>query len=193
MTTRDDAPQFILAAAAFWSPAVGHGLDEGLVWALCGLAAGVLTAALIIRPDWREDMFHEHPALFALEPFAGVGYLITRDVRGAVVYVFCKVFAKLGIDDLSETEARYLGGAILGVAFMLAARYLVFNAPMHGWLCKALDQTPPRFACEPPHKKLCGSTSTATLIPPRSLGEAASRSRRNPCRSAFFGALASSR
>jgi hypothetical protein len=150
MTTAGDAPQFILAAAAFWPPAVGHALDEGLVWALCGLAAGVLTAALIIGPDWREDMFHErafheYHVLFALEPLAGVGYLITRDVRGVVIYVFCKIFAKLGIDDLSETEARYLGAAILGVAFMLAARYLVFNAPMHGWLCKALDQTPPQF------------------------------------------------
>jgi hypothetical protein len=145
MTTAGDAPQFVLAAAAFWPPAVGHALDEGLVWARRGLAAGERTAALIIRPDRREDMFHEHPALFALDPVAGVGCLTTRDVRVVVGYVFGKTFAKLGTDDLRKTEARYLGAAILGVVYMLAARYLVFNASMHGWLCKALDQTPPQF------------------------------------------------
>ncbi len=43
------------------------------------------------------------------------------------------------------------------------------------------------------HKKLCGSTSTATLTPPRGGGAAASSARRKPCRSAERGALAARR
>ena len=41
--------------------------------------------------------------------------------------------------------------------------------------------------------KLCGSTSTATLTPPRGGGAAASRARRKPCRSAPRGALTARR
>ena len=51
----------------------------------------------------------------------------------------------------------------------------------------------PAFPRREPHRKLCGSTSTATFTPPRGCGAAASSARKKPCRSAERGALAARR
>jgi len=52
------------------------------------------------------------------------------------------VFASLGLDDLSESEAAFLGCAVLGVGVALIARYATgYDALLHEKLCGLLSST----------------------------------------------------
>ncbi|MFY9628630.1 MAG: hypothetical protein WAK03_10850 [Methylocystis sp.] len=117
---------------------------EALVWVLVGLLAGLsLGSSIVYYANTQTYGYYYRSWESPIETRADTA------ISQAICGTFKSVFASLGLDDLSESEAAFLGCAVLGVGVALIARYATgYDALLHEKLCGLLSFNAPQF-CSP--------------------------------------------